>query len=313
MTPVVALLRRRAAAGSRVPHGDGARIALAVEGGAMRGVISAGMVAALEVLGLTHAFDAVYGSSAGAINAAYFLAGQAGLGSTIYYEDINNRRFINFGRAARGRAILDLGFLLDDVAVHRKRLQVGRVVSASSPLVVLATDVDAEAPVALRGFADGPALLGALRASSTMPIVAGGPWPYGGRRLLDASLSEPIPVGQAETDGHTHILALLTRPGMMSSRPSTFDRLFVAPRLRRLSPALADRYLDRAVPYAQVTRAIDAGTGPAGRASVLGLRPEGAGIGRLERRSDVLRAGAALGYETVMRTFGLPETDARPG
>ena len=37
--PVVEILLRRARArGSRAPHGDGARVALAVEGGAMRGV-----------------------------------------------------------------------------------------------------------------------------------------------------------------------------------------------------------------------------------------------------------------------------------
>jgi hypothetical protein len=95
---MIDLLKARAARRSRVPHGDGARIALAIEGGAMRGVVSAGMVAALEQLGLTDAFDAVYGSSAGAINGAYFLAGQANLGVTIYSEDINNRHFIDLRR-----------------------------------------------------------------------------------------------------------------------------------------------------------------------------------------------------------------------
>ena len=86
----------------------------------MRGVISAGMVSALETLGLTHAFDGIYGSSAGAINAAYFLAGQAAVGTAIYYEDINNRQFIDLRRALTGRPIVDLGFLLDDVARQRK-------------------------------------------------------------------------------------------------------------------------------------------------------------------------------------------------
>jgi len=86
----------------------------------MRGVISAGMLSALEDLGYLGSFDAVYGSSAGAINAAYFVAGQASLGTTIYYEDINNTAFIRLGRAAAGRPIVDLGYLLDDVARRRK-------------------------------------------------------------------------------------------------------------------------------------------------------------------------------------------------
>src|SRR6476659_5599828 len=110
MNPIAEILLARQARGSRAPHGDGARVALCVEGGAMRGVVSAGMVSALEELGLVDSFDAVYGSSAGAINAAYFLAGQAAFGTTIYVEDINNSRFISLPRLFTGRPIVDLGF-----------------------------------------------------------------------------------------------------------------------------------------------------------------------------------------------------------
>jgi predicted patatin/cPLA2 family phospholipase len=304
---VIDLLRARVARGSTAPHRDGASIALVVEGGAMRGVISAGMVTALEDLGLASAFDAVYGSSAGAINAAYFLAGQARLGTSIYYEDINSRQFIDLARAFTSRPILDLDFLLDDVAVTRKVLDVARVVGARSPLAVLATDVDRRDAAVLRDFADGTALRQALRAGATMPIVAGGPYALDGRRYLDAVLSEPIPVRAAEHDGHTHVLALLTRSGVMRARPSAFDRYFVGPRLRRLSPELAARYLDRAAPYSQMVRAIEAGLGPAGRARVLGVRVPDLHIRRLERRAEVLKSGALQGFNAVMDLFDGPD------
>ena len=42
-------------------------------------------------------FDAIYGSSAGAINATYFLSGQRE-GVSIYYEDIANKKFVDLGR-----------------------------------------------------------------------------------------------------------------------------------------------------------------------------------------------------------------------
>jgi predicted acylesterase/phospholipase RssA len=62
------VLATRARAGSRPgARQDGFRVALAVEGGGMRGTISAGMALALDELGLVTAFDAVYGASAGAI------------------------------------------------------------------------------------------------------------------------------------------------------------------------------------------------------------------------------------------------------
>ncbi|HYN06664.1 MAG TPA: patatin-like phospholipase family protein [Vicinamibacterales bacterium] len=277
-------------------------MALCVEGGAMRGVISAGMVWALEHLGLTTAFDAVYGSSAGAINAAYFLAGQAQIGTTIYYEDINNRRFINLWRAANGRPIVDLGYLIDEVAVRLKPLDVARVLAAQSPLSVMATDAATGQRAILRDFTSARDLLDALRAGATMPIVAGLPATYGAGRYFDASLTEPIPVPTAEAEGHTHILALLTRPGVMRRRPSSFDRLFVVPRLRKLSPALATQYLNRATPYSALIACLDNGKGPRGQASVVCIRAPII-IPKLECSREMLVEGAKRGFASVMSVF----------
>lgn len=270
----------------------------------MRGVISAGMVWALEDLGYLPAFDAVYGSSAGAINAAYFLAGQAGLGTSIYFEDINTATFISLARALTSRPILNLSFLLDDVARHRKALAVDRVLASQAPLTVLATSVESRTAEPLGPFVDAADLFGALRAGATMPIVAGGPTRHRGREYLDASLSEPIPLLTAERRQHTHVLVLLTRSAAMRARPSALDRYFVGPRLRRLSPDLARQYLGRAAPYSALIQAIDAGRGPLGQADVVGLRAPGLTISRLERRADVLRNGAREGYEAVVRWLG---------
>lgn len=297
------VIRARHARGRGTPHDDGARVALVVEGGAMRGVVSAGMVSALEDLDIAHTLDAVYGSSAGAINAAYFVAGQARLGTRIYSEDINNRAFIDWRRALRGDPIVDLAFLLDDIARRRKALDVDRVLGASARLSVLATDVANERAHAFRDFADAADLFGALRASSTMPVIAGGPYGYGTGRWLDASLSEPIPVPTAERDGCTHLLVLLTRSGPMRPQASAFDRWFVAPRLRRVSTTLALSYLARATPYEALLRQIDAGRGPAGRARVLAIRAPGVHISKLERRAEVLQAGASAGYDAVMAAW----------
>lgn len=45
----------------------------------MRGCVGAGMLAALNHLGLRDAFDVIYGSSAGSLMGAYFLSGQTPL------------------------------------------------------------------------------------------------------------------------------------------------------------------------------------------------------------------------------------------
>jgi len=304
VSAIVELLRARAARGSRAPHGDGARIALCVEGGAMRGVVSAGMVSALEQLGLVDAFDAVYGSSAGAINAAYFLAGQAAFGTTIYAEDINNAKFISLARMLSGRPVVDLGFLIDDVATLRKPLDTAKVLASASPLTVMATSVATASRAPLTGFPDGASLLLALRAGATMPVLAGPAVTYQGRQYLDASLTEPIPVRLAEEEGHTHVLVLLTRPSDSARATTMFDRLYVLPRLRRISPALAKLYVDRSGPYRTLLDSIGAGRGPLGRAEVLGVRPLPPVIAKLERSSAALKSAARLGFDAVLRTFG---------
>jgi predicted patatin/cPLA2 family phospholipase len=300
---LVDILRARAARASSAPHGDGVRVALAIEGGGMRGVVSAGMVAGLEALGMTRAFDAVYGSSAGALNGAYFLAGQAAFGATIYSEDINNRSFIDLTRPLRGRPIVDLAFLLDDVAVRRKSLHVDRVLASPSPLRALATDVATTRAAVLADFTDAQALFGALAAGARMPVIAGDPVSYRGRLYLDASLSEPIPIASAELDGFTHVLVLLTRPDDAEHRLSWFDRVYVVPRLKRVSPALSQRYATRFGPYKAIIESLRAGHGPAGRALAVTVRPTGRAVSKLERRPEVLVAAAAAGRDAVLALF----------
>jgi predicted patatin/cPLA2 family phospholipase len=307
---LIDVLNGRRARGSRAPHGDGSRVALAVEGGAMRGVVSAGMVSALEALGYGDAFDAAFGSSAGAINAAYFLAGQARLGTTIYSEDINNRRFIAPWRPLVGRPIVNLEFLIG-VARHGKPLDTARVRASAAPLTVLATDVATASRAALRDFPTDESLLLAMRAGATMPVVAGGPFEYGRRRYLDASLTEPIPVQIAESEGFTHVLALLTRPAGAPQRVSALDTWYVIPGLRRMSPALARMYSDRTGPYAALQDCLAAGRGPEGRADVLGIWPAGPEVSKLERDPGRLRDGARQGFDAVCRVFGQPPAVAQ--
>jgi len=55
---------------------DTARLALAIEGGGMRGAVPAGMAAAIACLGLCDTFDAIYGSSAGSVVGAYIVSRQ---------------------------------------------------------------------------------------------------------------------------------------------------------------------------------------------------------------------------------------------
>src|SRR4051812_7205020 len=96
-------------------------VALVVEGGGMRGSVSAGMCLVLEASGLMPSVDRVYGCSSGALTGCFAAAGQASAWATSF-EDCASRAFIDPLRVLRGRPVLDLDFLFNQVIGRRASL-----------------------------------------------------------------------------------------------------------------------------------------------------------------------------------------------
>lgn len=228
--PVIQLLAKRKLDKSSSPgtRKDGCKLGLVVEGGGMRGSVSAGMLRGLSKLGLLNCFDAVYGSSAGALNASYFLTGQVE-GVDIYTDHIANKSFINVNRlpslrrtAAYGSIdeareafqyvpVLNLDFLLNHVMRHSVPLDFEGVLKSPVPLKIVSTSLDANRSVLLENFQSTRDLQMCLWSSACVPGLAGPPVHHRGHRLVDAAVFEAIPYKAAVADDCTHILALLTR------------------------------------------------------------------------------------------------------
>ena len=310
--PVIEEIERRRAGGPRDPE---TKLALVIEGGGMRGVVCGGMVAALEALGLTEIFDEVIGSSAGAIAGAYFVAGQAAFGTRIFYEEINNRRFIWKPRLFMGRAVVSVDFLLDDVCRNAKRLDWQAVLAARSRLICIAANLDRECSAALTDFADREALFQAMKASARIPAVAGPPVLIGGERHVDAGVYENIPVVTAQSRGATHMVTLLTRPdGPAANELEPVEKLLVVPWLNRRKRGAGERYRTSPARYATEIEAARALSpmpdGPAVLPVVLpGDRLE---ISNVETDRRILQAGAWDGFCAVYRAFGLEPPGQHP-
>lgn len=302
------LLKRRDAGSKPLNRDDGRFVSLVIEGGAMRGVVSAGMVAALEQLNLLESFDAVYGASAGAINGAYFLAGQARYGTTIFYENINNKEFVDLRRLVYGQPAVSLEYLLDDVCVNQKPLIVDKVLQSSIPLRVIAANLESLKSETLADFNGASALFDALRASARIPLFAGPPVVIGGVRYLDASIFESIPFRTAIVDGATDVVILLTRPaGDLRSEPNFVDRHLVAPSLARINPELAVHYLDRAGKYRSEMETIRDAESVIGSPGMLLIQAPSTSkkVKPLETSRNKLVTGAMDGYKAVYHSLGL--------
>jgi len=112
---VVQLILQRYHQGSkpgRRPANDTRTLALAMEGGGMRGAVSAGMAAALACLGLTDTFDKIYGSSAGSVIGAYIVSRQMCMDVYVDILPAAKRKFVCLRRlvASIGMTALDALF-----------------------------------------------------------------------------------------------------------------------------------------------------------------------------------------------------------
>lgn len=289
------------------------KLALAIEGGGMRGVISAGMVAALEASGIKpEHFDAVFGSSAGSFNGAYYLAEQARFGTSIYYEN-NTSGFIDIRRLGRkANPALNLDYMLGHIMRHEKPIDFEKVVQ-SKKLRPQATEVSTASGYVFEPADDTQELYLQLRASATIPIVAGRPTKVADKEYLDASLTEAVPLETPIEQGYDAVLVLTTRPLVETVIPrSLITRLLdnvVERGVSKINPDLALLAMQRASQnLAKVRKLKDMLNNPSNPPYAFTVSPNqnSATVKRLEKTPSALIAGATAGYLAVKEALGLP-------
>lgn len=204
--PVIKLLherRRNNSTCTEGPRSDGCKVALAIEGGGMRGCLSAGMVAAIYYLGLEETVDVVYGSSAGTVIGSYFITRQLQwFGHEIYYDALTTagKGFIDSSRLLRtlglglvdprllkdvitrpkfGKPILNLDFLLKNTVQEKKPLNWTRFeeMQLKQPMNVVVSSLQKGQTVALNmkngDFESLADLANCMHASCLLPGIAG--------------------------------------------------------------------------------------------------------------------------------------------
>lgn len=265
MTGVVDLLRTRRTAGS--PPGartDDATVALVIEGGGNRAAYSAGMALALVELGYRDAFDAVYGTSGGAINGGWFLSdGRQHWLRGWASPEVAARKVTDPRRIVRGRPMVDLELLVEDIYTGLAPMDFAGIVEhpiAYHPMATNArTGVSEDLAPLLRTAADVRA---ALRASACLPLLAGPPVRVGGDTYLDGGLTEGFAYRTALAQGATHVVVLRTRRSDQTASAATrVERLLMSRYFDRhaaaVKPIHRDRHLAYAAADADLTRRTD--------------------------------------------------------
>jgi predicted patatin/cPLA2 family phospholipase len=307
--PVIQLIKKRYSEKSKpTQRKDSFKIGLVLEGGGMRGVVGASMATALHYLGLVNVFDAVYGSSAGALAGSLFVTQNMPLGPTIYYDDLVSKDFIDYKNAfSRSKSIMNLDFLLNNILQQSKPLNWQKVIDSKIRLKIIVSSVKKRKLLCIDDYKNKDELFTLLKASATIPFIAGNPVVYKDDLLLDASLYESIPYKSALNDGCTHLFVLLTRPKGITKIDSSFiEKFYFAPKLKKLNPGLEIDYLNRTKEYNEHLKFLyNENSQIDSKPSIYSvfLTKENDPISGLEKNRSVLLEAAKAGMQAVMDVF----------
>jgi predicted patatin/cPLA2 family phospholipase len=319
------ILERLASGSAPDNRTDDYRLALAIEGGGMRGVVSAGMLVALEQLGMTGCIDLVVGTSAGALAGAFFVEGRAVEGSVLFYTELHDEPFLNRSRLLKREAALDLDYLVDEAAVSRG-LDFTGVSAGPIPLYATVSPVDPESSV--RHFHVGGSarrVASILKASASLPVLAGSPKIVDGDEYLDGGLHEQIPWRTAAALGATHVLVLPSQPVSADHELDSLsfvERISVIPVVKRVHNSYIGQLVAdlpvRSSREAWNLRAVAEGRATplhwmAGRSQprfdIVHVSDDIKLPGRLERERPVLVDALMGGANAVVDHFGLGGAD----
>ena len=301
------------------PH----RVVLAVEGGGMRGVVSAGMLLAFEQLGMTACVDVVVGTSAGAVSGAFFVAGRAVEGSVLFYTELTSEPFLDRSRLLKREAALNLHHLIDEAAVSRG-LDFDQVAASPIPLYATVTPVDPTNP--RREFhvtGPGERVAAILKATASLPVLGGAAKRVDEAEYCDGGLWEQVPWRTAASLGATHVLVLPSQPVRADAPLDTLsfiERVSVVPVVRRIHGDHIGRLVAdlpaRSSHQAWNLRAVADGRASAldhslaewpGVLEIVELADDVDLPARLETSRPVLVDALAAGASAVLAHFGLDE------
>ena len=257
------------------------KTSLILEGGAMRGMFTCGVIDVLMEHGIT--FDSAAGISAGAVFGCNFKSRQ--IGRPIRY----NKQYCADPRYCSLRSLSLTGDLYGADFCYRElpdELDVfNRLAFRENPMgfYVGATDIETGECV-FRNCVDGSdADMTWFRASASMPLVSR-PVAFEGRLLLDGGITDAVPYRYMEGLGYDRNVIVLTQPKGYRKRP-TSGMVLIRLACRRY-PRLAEAMTRRHEMYNRQMEELDAREA-SGQSLVL-RPPEALGIGHTEKDPEEL-------------------------
>lgn len=267
---------------------------LILEGGAMRGMFTAGVMDVLMEKGI--AFDGAIGVSAGAAFGVNYKSKQ--IGRVIRY----NKRFVRDKRYCGLRVFLKTGniysteFCYGEVPLKHDIFDFDTFERNPMEFYIVATDVETGEAVYHKYEGRSDHGFEWIRASASMPLVSQ-IVEIDGRKLLDGGVADSVPLGFFEKIGYNKNVVVLTQPeGYVKHRNKLMP---LVKRKYKAYPNLVEAMANRHLVYNETLTYISE---KERRGEVFVIRPEGElPVSRVEKDPEKLEAAYQIGRETALK------------
>ncbi|MCR5825628.1 MAG: patatin family protein [Oscillospiraceae bacterium] len=269
---------------------------LVLEGGAMRGMFTCGVLDVFMERGLV--FDGAAGISAGAVFGCNYKSRQPGRALRYNLRYCRDPRYCSLRSLLKTGDLYGAAFCYDELP---NRLDVfDRAAFQSNPMAfyIGATDVRTGEAVYHRCEDGGARDLTWMRASASMPLVSR-PVEVDGHTLLDGGIVDAVPYRCMERNGYERNVIVLTQPAGFVKQPA--KGLALMRRGLRRYPKVAEAMAVRHERYNRQMQEIAAREAD-GRAFVI-RPPEALGISRTERDPKELQRVYDVGKATALRVL----------
>lgn len=182
---------------------------LVLEGGAMRGLFTAGVLDVFMENGIK--FDNVIGVSAGACFGCNYVSGQ--VGRTIRYnmKYARDKRYCSVSSLIRTGDIFGGEFCYHTLPMELDKFDEAAFVDSGIPFYMVVTDIETGEAGYHRMYDASYEELEWMRASSSMPLVSN-IVEIGGGKYLDGGMTDAIPLKASEALGCDKNVTVLTKP-----------------------------------------------------------------------------------------------------
>ncbi len=272
------------------------KTALIMEGGAMRGMFTCGVMDVLMENGIT--FDGAAGISAGAVFGCNFKSRQ--IGRPIRY----NKKYCRDPRYCSIRSLLTTGDLYGADFCYRELPDVldpfDRKAYAENPMEFYAgaTDVETGECVYRLCMDGGDGDMRWFRASASMPMVSR-PVKIGDCAYLDGGISDAVPYAYMEAQGYNRNVIILTQPRGFRKEPESrpLMKFFL-----RKTPKVYEAMQRRHEMYNRQMDELDQMED--GKTALVIRPPESLRIGHTEKNPEELERVYRIGRQEAERRLG---------